>query len=108
MLSARRAENGRRPADGACSRSKRGSSASAGTSSRAKRGSSSVTVSGAGGAGSLKYSVARYEPAAPAASAASAQPAPFMRGNSAASTDGFPGPLSASATMAAMSTALYS
>src|SRR5262245_48523565 len=75
------------------SRAKR---ASASAASRSKRASSAA--GGAAGStavsGSLKYSVARYDPATPAASAASAQPVPLSFGKAALSTDGVPGPLS--------------
>src|SRR5690242_14792085 len=87
------------------SREKRVSS-SAWVSPRSKRGSSAAAAGAV--SGSLKYSVARYDPATPAPSARSAQAVPLSFGNIAESTDGLPGPLSASATIAAIRTALYS
>ena len=46
--------------------------------------------------------------AAPAASAATAQPLPFRDGHSAASTDGRPAPTSVRAAIAAIGVRLYS
>lgn len=64
--------------------------------------------SGEGSSAFMRSEVSSAAPPAAAANWASAQPLPFSYGKTDASTDGRPGPVSVSASKAAISVRLYS